>query len=130
MICTWVSVGSGNASIVRLRNDTMPQMPSAMAASKIAGRFLRQNSTRAVMVAASLSRLLDCVEEQERAARDDTLTLLHTLEDLDLVVRAMTGANGSALEGALAVVNEDDRLRTVGDDRARWHIQNSLIRIR
>src|SRR5678815_3344935 len=115
MTSTWVSVGSGNASTVRSRNDSQPHTATMAVRARTAALFFREKSTRCWNTGSLLQREL--VEEEDGPLADVTQAGLETGAELDLATALAAGPDGDPLELALAAGDEDHRALAVGDHR-------------
>src|SRR6516225_7946381 len=125
MTWTWVSVGSGNASTVRSRNASQPQMATIAVRARTAALFFREKSTRCW----NTGSLLQCelVEEEDGALADVAGAGLEAGAELDLAAALAAGSDGHPFQLALAASDEDHRALAVRDHRLGGHA-DSLLR--
>src|SRR5262249_2932184 len=115
MTWTCVSVGSGNASTVRSRNASQPQMATIAVMARTAALFFREKSTRCWNTGSLLQREL--VEEEDRALADEPGAGLEAGAELDLAAALAAGGHGHPLQLPLAPRDEPHRALAVGDHR-------------
>src|SRR5215813_3216650 len=127
MTWTWVSVGSGNASTVRSRNASQPQMATIAVRARTAALFFREKSTRCWNTGSLLQREL--VEEEDGALADVTGAGLEAGAELDLAAALAARSDGHPLQLALATSDEDHRALAVGDHRLGRHADSLLRRV-
>src|SRR5215813_9889219 len=113
MTWTWVSVGSGNASTVRSRNASQPQMATIAVRARTAALFFREKSTRCWNTGSLLQREL--VEEEDGALAHVARPGLEAGAQLDLAAPLASGSDGHSLQLPLAARDEHHRALAVSD---------------
>src|SRR5215831_10157769 len=115
MTWTCVSVGSGNASTVRSRKASQPQIATMAVRASTAALFFREKSTRAWNTGSLLQREL--VEEEDGALADEAGAGLEAGAELDLAAALATRSDGHPLQLSLAPRDEHHRALAIGDHR-------------
>src|SRR3569623_308475 len=108
MTWTWVSVGSGNASIVRFEYEYQPAAATNPARMNTSSRVCSEPLTSPSIMSVVQ---LDLVVEEDRALDHDLLAGLEPLEDRHLAAARGAGDHGAHLERARHVHDVDVRLR-------------------
>src|SRR5215472_15064194 len=114
MTWTWVSVGSGNASTVRSRKASQPQIATTAVSARIAALFFSEKSTRCWNTSMLQGEL---VEEQDRALAHVAAAGLEPAPELHLSAPLPPGSDGHPLQLPLSARDEDHRTLPVGDHR-------------
>src|SRR6185436_8411210 len=115
MTWTWVSVGSGNASTVRSRNESQPQIATMAVRARTAALFFSEKSTRCWNTVSLLQREL--VEEEDCPLAHVPGAWLESGPELHLAAPLPAGSDRHPLQLSLAPGDEHHRALPVGDHR-------------
>src|SRR5215472_842346 len=115
MTWTWVSVGSGNASTVRSRKASQPQIATTAVSASTAALFFSEKSTMCWNTGSLLQ--IELVEEQDGALAHEAASRIQPAPELHLACTLPAGSDGDSLQLALAPGDEDHRALTIGDHR-------------
>src|SRR5215475_6898483 len=115
MTWTWVSVGSGNASTVRSRNASQPQITTTAVRASTAALFFSEKSTMCSNTGSLLQGEL--VEEQDRALAHEPAPRIQPAPELHLPGALPAGCHGDPLQLPLAPRDEHHRALAVGHHR-------------
>src|SRR5262245_13160719 len=126
MTFTCVSAGSGNASIVSVRNENHPHAATTSVKKITAARFWSEKRTMRSSTACASVGQLELVQEEDGALRDVAGAGLEPAAQLHLALTAAAHRHRRALELPCLARGEYHRLLAVADDRVGRHTHPAL----